>query len=250
MSAPIMAGSIRQLSEEHSIAYELFKKENPDKTIRFRYLNRNDFSTYFNSYKPGFKPLYIDEVSEEQKLDLYDKVKIDTASISFELDSNGKAVPKWYSYGETIPNLKELIINGANYVMIYEATPHKLSHDVSVFEAYEVDVLPEVVGGIENLAKAIALNIQIPEDLDKSKLPETVDFDFVVRGGNSISHLNLLTELPGSEKKNEPYYLLFGVIHNELKNKTKTIYPWKRGIKDGKEVLVRMKISIPTRYML
>lgn len=250
MSFPVKAGIMRNLSKEHSLALERLKAENPDKSIRFKYFQGNDFSKYFDSYEPGYKPIYIDEVSEEQKLEIYELVKNDSASVNFDKDSNGKPIVTWRSYGETVPNLKELVLQTTNYLMIYEATPSKISNDVGIFEIHQVDKAPEVVGGIENLARSIALNITIPEDLDRDKLPDTVDFEFVVRGGHSISHLNLITELKGSDKKNEPYYRLFGQVHNELKAKTQTIYPWKRGIKDGKEVLVRMKISIPTKYMM
>mgnify|MGYP001257615716 FL=1 len=136
-------------------------------------------------------------------------------------------------------------------IMIYESTPVSLEYDESsIFSPEEVDVLPQVMGGLENLAKTIALEIKLPEGIDRSRLPKTIDFEFVVQGGQSISHLNLLTEMAGSDKRNRAYYLFFGQVHDTLRSKIASLYPWKRGVKDGKEVLVRMKIYIPTRYMM
>ncbi|WP_420388138.1 M56 family metallopeptidase [Roseivirga sp.] len=250
MSFPFKIGLINKLSKEHKQAFVRLKEENPDKSIRYRYFEKGDFSMYFDAYEPGYKPIYIDEVSDDQKLEVFNLVQQDTSKISVNLNKNGKSSPMYYTYSETVPDLKEIILANANYLMIYEATPTKLADDGIIYSINEVEKQPEVIGGLDNLAKSIALNITIPEDLATNKLPETVDFEFVVRGGKSISHLNLLTELNGSEKENLAYYRFFGKVHDELRSKISSIYPWKRGIKDGKEVLVRVKIAIPTKYMM
>jgi beta-lactamase regulating signal transducer with metallopeptidase domain len=249
MSFPFKIGIINKLSPEHSKAYDLLKAENPDKNIRYRYYEEGDFTKYFESFEPGIKPIYIDELTSDQKEYLYSEFKSDTSKIRFDTGIDNKKEMQFFTYFETVPNLRELIRDQANYIMIFESTPKKISNEGVIYEAYEVDEIPEVVGGVDNLAKSIALNVDVPSELDKSKLPETIDFSFVVRGGKSISHINLLTELKGSDKKNAPYYKFFGDIHNELRSKIGSIYSWKRGVKNGEEVLVRMTLEIPTKYI-
>jgi len=245
-------GGIHKLSEAHSKALDLLKKESLGAEIEFKYFRAANFQPYFESYRPGYKPLYVTQVSDAQKLEIYNKAKNDTLTYSSSgKDANGTPIVTYTTYAEEIDDLKEIIQENYNYLMIYEAGPSRINFDESeVYNADEVDELPQVMGGIDNLAKAIALDVTIPEALDLTKLPRTVDFEFIVQGGTTISHLNLLTELKGSDKENEPYYKFFGTVHNALRAKVSALYPWKRGIKNGKEVLVRMKISIPTRYML
>lgn len=247
----IKDGDIHKLVESHAKALDLLKKENFGSDIMFQYFRAANFQPYFESYRPGYKPLYITQITDSQKLELYNLVKNDTLTRSYDKDANNSVSARYITYSEGIEDLKQVIQENYNYLMIYEAGPRRLVFDESeVYNPEQVDELPQVMGGIDNLAKAIALEITIPEGMDLTKLPKTVDFEFIVQGGTTISHLNLLTELKGSEKQNESYYKFFGTIHNAFRAKVSSLYPWKRGIKNGKEVLVRMKISIPTRYML
>ncbi|NVK85155.1 MAG: M56 family metallopeptidase [Cytophagia bacterium] len=244
-------GYAYKLINSHLKVLNVLESENPESTLRYRYFKNNIFHAYLESYLPGQKPLYITEVSDEQKKELYNLIKDDTVSFGGNKLPNGTYTIHYYAFKDFIKSLDEVINKNFNYLMIYESSKTQLNYDEKlVFDPEEVDVLPEVVGGIENLVKTIAFDITIPEDISKDQLPETIDFEFVVQGGKNISHLNLLTELKGTDKKNKPYYLFFGKVHNHLRGKIATIYPWKRGVKDGKEVLVRMKISIPTKYMM
>ncbi|WP_422355795.1 M56 family metallopeptidase [Roseivirga pacifica] len=249
MSFPFKIGIINKLSPEHSKAYDLLKTENPDKNIHYRYYEHGDFTKYFESFEPGIKPIYIDELTNDQKDFLYNEFKTDTSKITVGNGTGSEKTVEFFTYFETVPDLHELISKQANYIMIYESTPKKLSDEGIIYEPYEVDEIPEVVGGVDNLAKSVALNVDMPSTLDRSKLPDTIDFSFVIMGGKSISHINLLTELKGSDKKNAPYYKFFGEVHNEIRSKIGAIYSWKRGVKNGEEVLVRMTLNIPTKYI-
>ena len=247
----IKEGEIHKLIEAHSKAMELLKKEHLGANLNFKYFKAANFQPYFESYRPGYKPLYVTQLTDDQKLEFYNQVKNDTLTYAFDMDDVLGNKRRYITYSEEVEDLQEIIQENYNYLMIYESEPSRLKFDESkVYSPEQVDELPQVMGGIENLAKAIALDITIPKELDLTQLPRTVDFEFIVQGGTTISHLNLLTELKGSDEKTEPYYKFFGTVHNALRAKVSALYPWKRGVKDGKEVLVRMKISIPTRYML
>lgn len=244
------SGWINKLTAAHERVFLLLKSENPDKKIAYRYFKENNFHPYFESFKPGYNPLFVAKLNEAQQSELIGLLLADTTGITFNSDRT--IINKWtYSDLFTEKQLKDQILPNTKYLMIYESTPVSLEYDESsIFSPEEVDVLPQVMGGLENLAKTIALEIKLPEGIDRSRLPKTIDFEFVVQGGQSISHLNLLTEMAGSDKRNRAYYLFFGQVHDTLRSKIASLYSWKRGVKDGKEVLVRMKISIPTRYMM
>ena len=72
----------------------------------------------------------------------------------------------------------------------------------------------------------------------------------VIYGGRQIGNVNLLTELKGSYEDNKETYLFLGELMQEIQNKTRQFYTWKRGIKNNQQVKVRVKISIPTKYMM
>ena len=44
--------------------------------------------------------------------------------------------------------------------------------------------MPEPIGGLEAFGRAIALDVTIPKDLDRSILPKTIDFSAVITGEN------------------------------------------------------------------
>lgn len=240
----------KKLTADHERIMELLQSENPDSELSYSYYAEANFKPYFDSFKPGYTPLYVGALSTDQKEELKELHRSDTVGIKIFRNNDLTQLTEM-TYQEAFPEMEDIIDMSLNYIMIYSRTDEGLNHvREKIFDAKEVDELPEVMGGIEQLAKVIALDVKIPEEIERSKLPESIDFEFVVEGGQTISHLNLLTDLKGSDKKNKPYYLFFGKVHNHLRGKIAAIYPWKRGKKDGKEVLVRMKISIPTKYMM
>lgn len=252
-SSLISVSTSSKLSTDHKRIIELFQKENPDQEINFRYLSWPIFASYFESFEPGVEPLYIGALTPEHKSELKELYHNDSSGLSV-LTSYKALIENIdfgdLSYSDFLPKIDENIDEKLNYIMVYKASPSRLNHlNDNIYDITEVDKAPEVIGGLESLAKTIALDIKIPKDIDKTKLPESIDFEFVVEGGRTISHLNLRTELKGPYSQNKPYYLFFGQVHNALREKVQSMYLWKRGIKNGKEVLVRMKIAIPTKYM-
>lgn len=240
-----------KLSEKHQRIFDILEKENLNDTLRFKYFKQAEFKPYFDDFMPGREPLYVAKLTDKDRLDIKEALLKDTARLKllgFEKTTSGKNKDRSTQF-ETIVERK--LSNSTNYIMIYKynRTEREYNED-HIFEPNEVDQLPQVVGGISNLAKTIALDISVPAHLDRSKLPETVDFSFVVQGGKSITHLDLLTELKGNKKRTDAYYKFFKEVHDHLRAKVTSLYPWKRGVKDGEEVSVRMKISIPTKYML
>ena len=103
---------------------------------------------------------------------------------------------------------------------------------------------------LEAFERAIALDINIPDSLEPEDLPETIDITAVITGGKDLHSVNLVTKIKGQDKKNDDLYKFYGSIIKEIQQKTRSFYSWKRGIKNGKEVKVRMTISIPTKYMM
>lgn len=245
---PLLASN--KLSEKHQRIFNILTEENPDDTLRFRYFKDAEFKPYYDDFVPDQDPLYIAKLSKQDKMDLQKEYMVDSTRIKIAGVYKIEGEKFSFRYSDFDEQVEEAISNNANYLMIYKYSYNPTEYDNSfIYEANEVEVLPKVVGGISNLAKTIALDISVPDHLNKNKLPETVDFSFVVQGGKSITHLNLLTELKGNKKKTEPYYRFFKTVHDHLRGKVATLYPWKRGVKDGEEVRVRMKISIPTKYM-
>lgn len=240
-----------KLSEKHSKIIALLREENPEKDIRFKYYSESNFKSYYDNFIPGFTPLYISQLSKGDKENLTEIYLNDSTIINMNGTVSYNNNGLYFKYQDFMPDVSEAINNNANYIMMYEYVYNPTEYDASlIYDISEVDQAPQVMGGIENMVKTIALDITVPEDLDRSKIPDTVDFEFVVQGGRNVSHINLLTELKGSDKRNEPYYKFFGEVHNMLRSKISSLYAWKRGKKDGKEVRVRMKISIPTKYMM
>ena len=255
-SRSITTPSSKKITQDHQRILNVLKTENPDLEIGYRYFAQANFKGFFDAYNLGIQPLYLGQLTNEQKQELKEYYKNDTVQVASYLISQGKLRPDSLDLAHIqsqtpVVQMDEIVEQGMNYIMIYYAYENGFNHlKETIYEANEVDEMPQVVGGLENLAKTIALDIKIPENLDKRQLPETIDFHFVVEGGNNISHLNLATEIKGAYEQNKPYYKFYGQIHNQLRERVLHIYPWRRGKKDGKEVLVRMKIAIPTKYML
>lgn len=251
-SWPVTMANNRLIAKYEKIR-DVLIQENPDSKIVFTYLkDYGDVLEYTESFRPGQETLFYNELLKEEKEELYHLAIQDTTSdksrsILFAAD---KATQYRFKIHELSEGIKASITNNANYILFCKSTYTDTTSFISdIYNVYEVDVAPTPVGGLENLAKSIALDIDLPENISKKDLPKSIDFEFVVEGGNSISHIKLLTEVVGNEKKQDQVYKFFGMVHNEMRDKIGSLYPWKRGIKDGKQVRVKMQIRIPTKYM-
>ena len=248
----IKEGFVRGMIPRHKRVMSRIEEENPFKEFGYRYFEDNSFYNHLSQNVRNMKPVFITKLTKLEKSQLFDVIKEDTSRTSFFMrDETGKIDKKHVTYGEETPELKNIIEENYNYLMIYEygMASEGIKYGI-VYNPEDVDQQPKILGGKSDFERSVALEFELPKGLKKSKLPETVDFSFVVQGGGEISDIRLLTELKGDEDKNAPYYLFFGQIHNTLKSKIKELYPWRRGVKDGKEVLVRVQVSIPTKYMM
>lgn len=226
---------------------EKLKAVNPEKEILFAYLDSPLGLDYESGYFKNRRPYYFGELNDEDKSELYRLAIKDTSrlnAIGIPSNTEPQYIFKLYDYLEY---LEEDLKATTNYIMFFEPS---YEEDPEIFDETEVDIKPEPVGGLEAFTRAIALDLKLPPSIDKSRLPDSIDFSVVVYGGKRLTNVNLLTELPGSDKKNKDLYLFFGQVMEEIQTKTRQFYSWKKGVKDGKDVRVRMKISIPTNYIL
>ena len=226
---------------------EKLKAVNPEKEILFTYMDSPLGLDYESGYFKNRRPYYFGELNEDDKSELYQLAIKDTvrmSAIAIPSNTEPQYIFKLYDYLE---KLEEDLKASINYIMFFEPS---YEEDAEIFNESEVDIKPEPVGGLEAFTRAIALDLKLPPSIDKSRLPDSIDFSVVVYGGKRLTNVNLLTELPGSDKKNKDLYLFFGQVMEEIQTKTRQFYSWKKGVKDGKDVRVRMKISIPTNYIL
>lgn len=234
-----------KLSMEHRKVLNKLKYIYPEKEIFFLYMNESNSQQYLGLSGRTGTPLYFGEVDNSQKAELYNLLKADTSrlkSMRFSHSPNSQAVALF----DMIEKVEESIYDNCNYIIFYEPN---YDTDVKIYDIDEVDTKPEPIGGVEAFTRSIALDIELPETISKRDLPKTIDYEIVVNGGRILANVNLLTELKGSDRKNKELYLFFGNLLKEIQDKSRQFYLWKSGIKDGKEVRVRMKISIPTKYM-
>jgi beta-lactamase regulating signal transducer with metallopeptidase domain len=234
-----------KLTLRHQRVFDKLKSLHSDKELSFTYLETNEILEYLEQYNPYQETLYFDKIGNQDKNDIWNQLE-KAGKEENEVRINGQ----WFNLLDFSENFKASIDDKLNYLVIYHRKSNYWDHEEDqVYEMYEVDQLPEPVGGINRFTRSVALDMTLPEGIDKSDLPETVDFEFVVHGGGVLSHINLLTELQGDSEKTKAIYQFFGKIHNNIRGKTGTVYKWKKGIKDGQAVKVRMVISIPTKYM-
>uniref|UniRef100_UPI004047B482 M56 family metallopeptidase n=1 Tax=Roseivirga sp. TaxID=1964215 RepID=UPI004047B482 len=251
-SWPVTMANNRLITKYEKIR-EVLIQENPGSKIVFTYLkDYGDVLEYTESFRPGQETLFYNELLKEEKEELYELAIQDTtadkARNMFYKTTEGSEF--YFKIHELSEGIKASITNNANYILFCKSTYTDTTSFISdIYNVNEVDVAPTPVGGLENLAKSIALDIKLPENISKKDLPKSIDFEFVVEGGNSISHIKLLTEVVGNDKKQDQVYKFFGMVHNEMRDKIGSLYPWKRGIKNGKQVRVKMQIRIPTKYM-
>jgi len=238
----VTSGRTNNIPDALAIKVKKLQEKKPN--VNIRYVMVNDAYSYLA--KSGSRPMYITELTDADRAEVYEKMRLDTARFFFDADIKKSL---FVTYGESIPELKSLIDENYRYFVVYEFKNAIFHGEEFIFTADEVDQPAEVFGGIEAFQNAIALDSRIPKNLDKSRLPKTIDFEFVVRGASNISNIELLTELDGSDKKTLPYYRFFGQVHDTMKDKIARYYHWKRAVKDGKEVLMKVRISIPTDIM-
>ncbi len=233
-----------KLPERHQRVLEKLRRLNPDTELKWQYQEDNTILEYLEEYRPNQETLYFDRITPEDKEDILEQALADSVSRFFELN-NFK-----FDKLKMTDKLEKSINERYNYLLIYELKSDPTSEENrKVYEMDEVDVLPEPIGGINSFVKAIALDAQLPEGITKEDLPSTIDFEFVIKGGRGVTSMNLVTELKGNRKKQDRIYKFFGKLHNNIRNKARYVYSWRKGMKDGKEVNVRMIVSIPTKYM-
>ncbi|MFY0594080.1 M56 family metallopeptidase [Roseivirga sp.] len=237
-----------KITTKHQRILDKLKADNPGKVISYRYLANERYQEYLASFQPDQETLFFDKLSEEEQEELYQIANRDTTlrNVSFRSDAKSEYS---FTFSDFFENDFTAIKRQAKYVVMYESLPKKKISDQPIYDAKEVDKLPAPIGGLSNFEKSIALDAELPNDIDKTLMPKTIDFVLVVNGGNSISELNLVTDIKEDSKEIDKIYKFMGTLHNEILEKIRAYYPWKRGVKDGKEVRVRMKIAIPTRYM-
>lgn len=233
-----------KLPKRHQRVLEKLRKLNPDVALKWKYQKDNTILEYLEEYRPNKETLYFDKITDADKTSILNQALADTVTSFFQID--GLKIDK----KDVADKLKTSINERFNYLLIYELkTDPEAEENHKVYEMDEVDILPEPIGGIDNFVRAIALDAQLPDGVNKSDLPATIDFEFVIEGGLGAKSLNLVTELKGNKKKQDEIYKFFGTLHNNIRSKARSIYSWKKGMKDGKEVNVRMIVSIPTKYM-
>lgn len=233
------------LSDKHKAIFDKLKRLYPEKNLRFNYLQKNSKYPFSNAYSPHPNTEFFGEVSDKDKEQIFNGIDQERS-----LKNSGFLEATGISKEDFSTNLKQYIKDHQNYIVIYE-------HDESLFELMakpvyemdEVDVLPRPLGGLESFEHTIALDLKVPDHIQKEDLPELIEFEFVVLGGNHITELNLRTELKGNKRKQDDIYKFFGTLHKSIIQKIGSYYSWEKGIKDNKEVNVRMIVSIPTKYM-
>ncbi len=233
-----------KLAPRHERVLEKLHTLFPDKDLRWQYMKEGRPEVYNDLYYDYRKTEYFSKVTKDDKEALKELITADTSRhqflmILYDLEKS-----------DLMTMIDTKVESDMNYLVIYEPLfPKEDGVSNKVYEMDEVDVLPEPIGGLEALQRAIALDMQLPENIDKADLPKTIDFSFVVYGGTRISDLNLETELKGSDRKNAHIYRFFGSIHNDLMGKIRSYYGWEKGSINGRKVNVRMVVSIPTKYM-
>ncbi len=236
-----------ELTEKHQETFARLKAAFPNKTIRFMYSKSPQSPDFVIGNRQQHKALYFDKLDVDEKNELIEIVKSDSAKLAttrmlLSADTDYEFTPM-----ELMEEIEASIFYNANYIAFYEPSEEKLED--KIYDISQVNVRPEPIGGIDTFVRAIALDVELPKNIDKNDLPLSIDFEVVVNGGKLLTNIKLLTELKGSDKKNEDMYLFFGQVHNMMLEKVRELYSWKRGIKDGKEVRVRTTIAIPTKYM-
>ena len=234
------------LIPDHQSIIDKLKVVHPEKDITYRYVKHPRGHEYLDRYQADQNPLYFDEINDSQKAELFEIVKSDSSKLRSMGIMSRPGSKHSFNLIELIDVLETSVYENINYIIVYEPLK-EVSEEI--YDISEVDLAPEPIGGLETFLTAVALDCKLPSNIKKKDLPETIDYEVVVNGGRFLTNTNLLTELEGSDEENEDLYKFFGQVHNQMLDKVFKFYAWKRGVKDGKSVRVRMKIAIPTKYM-
>lgn len=232
-----------QVSIKHEKILEKLQRTHPDEDILIRYESSPKNLDYQNSFSHLVKPLYFGELSQEDKNQVFDYAMLDTRrinSVSFSLANTSKR----FSLAEIKDDIKDYMDKATLFVVFYQT----VEFDETVYSYSQVDTPPAPAGGLEAFQQAIALDNPLPKDLDVKKLPEFIEFSAIV-DAHSLGNLLLVTELDGTEDETLPYYRYIGKLLTDINEKSRRFYKWKLGVKDGKEVKTRIRISIPTKYI-
>lgn len=233
-----------KLPERHQRVLEKLRRLNPNTELKWQYQKDNTILEYLEEYRPNQETLYFDKITSEDKQNILEQALADSVTRFFEINDFK------FDKLKMADKLEKSINERYNYLLIYELKSDPSSEENhKVYEMDEVDVLPEPIGGINSFVRAIALDAKLPEGITKDDLPSTIDFEFVIKGGRGVTSMNLVTELKGNRKKQDTIYKFFGELHNNIRDKARSVYSWRKGMKDGNEVNVRMIVSIPTKYM-
>lgn len=235
-----------KLTEKHQDVLKRLKEVYPDKEIKHSYSQSPEGFEYLKRYEVDRAPLFYDKLSDNDKVQLSNLVQKDTVRFGGYFLKSGR--DSWFSFPmkEFKDEINTAVEKNANYIVFYEPI-NKASKEI--FDISEVDLKPEPAGGIDSFVKAIALAMDVPNNVNKKDLPATIDFEVVIDGGRNFSEMHLITELEGTDEENKELYLFFGDVYRTLTRKVNEFYVWKPGVKDGKEVRVRTTIAIPTKYM-
>lgn len=235
-----------KLTEKHQDVLKRLKEVYPDKEIKHSYSRSPEGFEYLKRYEVDRAPLFYDKLSDDDKVELSNLVQKDTVSFGGFYLKSGPDSRFSFPMNKFKDEINTAVEKNANYIVFYEPI-NKASKEI--FHISEVDVKPEPAGGIDSFVKAIALAMDVPNNINKKDLPASIDFEVVIDGGRNFSEMHLITELEGTDEENKELYLFFGDVYKTLTRKVSEFYVWKRGIKDGKEVRVRTTIAIPTKYM-
>ncbi|RKQ51246.1 beta-lactamase regulating signal transducer with metallopeptidase domain [Roseivirga pacifica] len=232
-----------QISIRHEQIFEKLQRTHPNEDILIRYESSPQNLDYQSNFSHLVKPLYFGELSQEDKDQVFDYAMLDTRrvnSVSFSLANTSKR----FSLAEIKDDIKDYMDKTTLFVVFY----HTVEFDETIYSYNQVDTPPAPAGGLEAFQQAIALDNPLPKGLSSKKLPEYIEFSAIV-DAHSLGNLLLVTELEGTEDETLPYYRYIGKLLTDINEKSRRFYKWKLGVKDGKEVKTRIRISIPTKYI-
>ena len=243
----VMYHNTRELTGTFKKKLSKLQEIYPNKEIVWRYIQNSADTDYSSSYNNSISPLYVGKLTPEDKDEIIE-IALANSNKSIRAVYSSNTYPVYhFNLNEVEEELRNSVRSYVNYVLFYE---YSNNLDEKIYNERQVDELPEPIGGLEAFERAIALDINIPDSLEPEDLPETIDITAVITGGKDLHSVNLVTKIKGQDKKNDDLYKFYGSIIKEIQQKTRSFYSWKRGIKNGKEVKVRMTISIPTKYMM
>ncbi len=150
----------------------------------------------------------------------------------------------------TLETARRLYHDQSQYVYILELGGNRsnVSQVAPVLDQKEVDQLPVPVGGLENFLRAVTLNVPGREEIDFSSFPTYSEFEVEVGGGYRMNSVAVLTKFDSVLDPDGQQTKFLEAIARNIEDYSHNQYPWEPGIKDGKKVVVKMKLRIPRGY--